>query len=72
MMVIAQKWCENNGYVGKGGVVVLRAGSVWGWVNTLRNSEEWSPGCIAVDEDGAEYKAVGGNSTDGAKLWRKI
>lgn len=55
-----------------GGVVVVFNGTVSGWVNELRNPEEWRPGCIAVDSVGNQFKAVGGNEYDGSEHWKKI
>lgn len=55
-----------------GGVVVVYDGEVSGWVNELRNPEHWMPGCIAVDTDGNQFKAIGGNESDGADYWKKL
>ncbi len=55
-----------------GGVVVVHDGEVSGWVNELRNPESWVPGCVAVDSDGNQFKAVGGNDYDGADYWENI
>jgi hypothetical protein len=65
-----QRWRHENGYHGKGGVVVVCGDEVQGWVNELRNPEHWRPGCIAVTEGGTCYEALGGNDYDGAKHWR--
>jgi len=69
---LARIWRRNNGYVGKGGVVVLKGSVVGGWVNMLRDPGDWEPGCIAIEEDGTTYVSKGGNYRDGAKIWRKI
>lgn len=68
---IAERWRKENGYAGRGGVVVVFKGEVQGWVNELRDPEHWQPGCIAVDESGNTWEAVGGNSYDGAETWNR-
>ena len=69
---LVQKWRQKHGYTDKGGVVVVFDGIVQGWVNELRDPQHWQPGCIAVDDRGAEYVADGGNSRDGAKTWNQV
>jgi hypothetical protein len=66
---IAQRWREENGYVGRGGVVVLFGRDVQSWVNTLRNPEHWQPGCVAIDEDGKSWTAIAGDQGRGALMW---
>lgn len=68
----ANRWRNQNGYTGRGGVVVLFGGEVQGWCNQLRNPEHWQPGCVAVDECGNRWIAVGGNSKDGATCWQSL
>jgi len=68
----AQQWRVKFGYVGRGGVIVLFDGDAQGWVNELRNPEHWRPGCVAVDEVGCSWIAVGGNERDGAKAWMPV
>ncbi|WP_235993901.1 hypothetical protein [Paraburkholderia solitsugae] len=50
LLEIARRWREQNGYAGRGGVIVLFHGEVQSWVNELRNREQWQPGCVAIDE----------------------
>jgi hypothetical protein len=69
LIEVARRWREENGYVGRGGVIVLFNGEVQGWVNTLRNPSHWQPGCIAVDEDGRTWTTIAGNQNDGALMW---
>ncbi|RJP48782.1 MAG: hypothetical protein C4586_08710 [Anaerolineaceae bacterium] len=69
---IANKWRDENGYIGKGGVIVILNGEVNSWVNELRNPEHWVPGCIAVDERGNEWRTVGGTEQAGADRWEPI
>lgn len=65
----AHVWRAINDYIGKGGVIVIFDGLAQGWVNELRNPETWRPGCIAVDETGHSWIAVGGNDQGGASKW---
>ncbi len=65
----ARLWREQNGYCGRGGVVVLFNGKVNSWVNELRNPDHWRPGCVAVDEQGRSWTAVAGSDRDGALMW---
>ena len=66
---VARQWREENGYVGRGGVVVVFEGAVQSWVNALRNPEHWQPGCVAVNEDGKSWTAIAGNQDNGALMW---
>ncbi|WP_244131269.1 hypothetical protein [Burkholderia gladioli] len=68
----AHRWRQENGYVGRSGVVVLYSGEVQGWVNVLRNPEHWRPGCIAVDEAGRQWMTVAGTEREGALLWLPV
>lgn len=65
----ASSWRKQNGYVGRGGVVVLHEGKVQSWVNVLRNPEHWAPGCIAIDEAGKSWITIAGTERDGALMW---
>jgi hypothetical protein len=65
-------WRDDNGYTGKGGVVVIWMGKVHSWVNELRDPKHWQPGCIAVNEEGACWKTIGGDQYYGAKSWENI
>ncbi|EKS72005.1 MULTISPECIES: hypothetical protein [Caballeronia] len=65
----ASEWRRANGYVGRGGVVIVFRGNVQSWVNSLRHPEHWQPGCIAVDEEGYTWTTVAGDERKGALLW---
>ena len=71
-LVLAKNWRAENGYAGRGGVVVIFDGVVNGWVNELRDPDHWSPGCIAVDESGGQWISVGGNEQCGALRWETV
>lgn len=62
----ALAWRVQNGYISRGGVVVVFDSLAQGWVDELRNPETWRPGCVAVDESGNSWIAIGGNDRDGA------
>lgn len=66
---LAATWRETMGYIGKGGVVVVFDGVANGWMNELRDPQNWQPGCIAADEAGNVWIAQGGNDYDGAERW---
>jgi len=65
----AQEWRVRHNYIGRGGVIVVFDGVVQGWVDELRNPEAWRPGCMAVDETGRSWVAIGGNDQHGALTW---
>lgn len=69
ILQIAHAWREKNGYVGRGGVIVIYEEEVNSWVDRLRNPEHWVPGCIAIAEDGRSWTTVAGNAQDGALVW---
>ncbi len=62
----------HNQLSGHGGVVVIDAGKVLGWMDTLRDPETWASGCIAIDEHGNGWIAKGGNDDGGAESWQPI
>lgn len=68
-LAAAQRWREQRGYIGRGGVVVVLDGEVQSWVDKLRNPEHWQPGCVAVDETGKSWTTIAGNQQDGALMW---
>lgn len=72
MQRTAKRWRTNHGYAGKGGIVVIYAKEVQGWVNKLRDPGHWRPGSVAVDEVGNSWEASGGNDYDGAQRWRPV
>lgn len=56
-----------------GGVVIInKHGEPCGWTNKLRDPQSWEPGCIAVEENGNCWTAIGGNDYDGATYWQLI
>ena len=69
---LAQTFRDQHNLQGKGGVVTLFAGEAFGWQNALRGPHTVVPGAIAIDEDGNEWLAVGGNNYDGATDWQPI
>lgn len=69
---LASKYLDERPQLQGRGVVVLFQGQVSGWMNELRNPEEWEPGCIAVDRRGNQYLAIGGDSYRGATAWNWV
>jgi hypothetical protein len=53
-----------------GGVVVVFGNEVTGWMDELRDPHHFVPGCIAINDNNQQWKAVGGNSYDGATEWQ--
>ena len=64
----ARHYREQKALVGKGGVVVFFQGEVQGWVNQLRNAEQWQSDCVAVDEQGRTWTTIAGSERDGALM----
>ena len=69
---IASRWRKNNGYADKDGVIIVFKNKVQGWVNALRDPQHWQPGCLAIDNSGNQWIAVGGNDYDGAAEWQPV
>ena len=55
----------------EGGFVIFFGSEPTAWVKDLQGRCTWVPGCVAVDEHGAEWVATGGDDYDGAKKWEK-
>lgn len=53
----ASRWRSAYGYQGKGGMVILHAGEVAGWVSGLQHVESWQPASLAVEEDGTIWES---------------
>lgn len=68
----ASRYREQEGLVGKGGVVVMYNTDVCGWCDTLRNPEHWRPGCLAIDEAGNQWVSQGGTAQGGAQRWHPL
>lgn len=68
-LALARSWREKHGYVDRGGVVIVFNGVADGWVYKLRNPHHQQPGCIAVDEHGKTWTAIGGDEHNGALMW---
>jgi len=52
------------------GYVVFCDFEIAGWSRDFPRPDSYEPGCVAVDESGAEWVAVGGNAYDGAEDWK--
>lgn len=60
----AAVWRHKYDCVGRGGVIIVYNNVAEAWVNQIRNAERWRPGCIAIDENGKTWTAVGGSEQD--------
>ncbi|MGD9823774.1 hypothetical protein [Desulfobacter sp.] len=69
---LAQEFRDKEPGRYRGGVVVIFNNHVAGWMSELRDPQSWEPGCFAIDEEGNEWVAVGGNPYDGAKRWEPV
>lgn len=69
---LARQYRQGEGSDYEGGVVIVFQDQVGGWVNELRDPQLWEPGCIAVDLEGNQWVATGGNDYDGAVRWEAI
>lgn len=65
----ASRYREQEGFVGKGGVVVMFNADVCGWCATMPVPEHWRPGCLAIDEAGNQWVSKGGSEQLGAERW---
>jgi len=66
---MAIEWRKIQGYLDKGGVVIICDSEVQGWVNELRNPDHWVPRSLAIDIDGNCWIARGGDDQNGADTW---
>lgn len=65
----AEQYRQKYGLLAKGGVVVFFNGEVNGWVDRLRDPQHWQAGALAIDEDGHQFVAIGGDYQSGARAW---
>lgn len=68
----ARIYREKIDQVGTGGVVVFYFGEVQGWVNELRDPQQWMRGCIAINESGHRWQTIAGDDYNGALMWVRI
>jgi len=68
----ARLYREGINQVGTGGVVVFFNGELQGWVNELRDPQQWMAGCIAIDEAGRRWQTIAGDNYNGALTWLRI
>lgn len=65
-----KEFLAERGY--QGGYTIVCNSEIGGWVNSLDNPGSWMPGCIAIDNDGNQWIALGGNDYDGAERWEEL
>jgi hypothetical protein len=46
IVLLASRWRQESKRTG--GLVVVYRGDVQGWIDTLRDPQNWMPGCVAV------------------------
>ena len=76
-LAAAQAWREaqqpaNPRRAREGIVIVNRSCTVIGWAARVPDPREWEAGCRAVDRDGCQWLAVGGNNRLGAVRWELV
>ena len=54
------------------GFVIFWLMQVTAWTLDLEDPKRWSPGCIAINSEGALWEAKGGNEQDGAERWEPL
>lgn len=69
---LARQFRQEHGSEYEGGLVIVFKDQVGGWMNELRDPQTWEPGCIAVDLEGNQWVATGGNAYDGATHWEAL
>ena len=65
-----KEFLAERGY--QGGYTIVCNGEVGGWTRHLDNPAGWMPGCIAIDNDGNQWIALGGTDYDGAEYWEAL
>ena len=55
-----------------GGYVIFFEGKAVAWKRYLDHPSGWEPGCIALDKDGKQWVATGGNGYEGAMRWEPV
>lgn len=68
----ATRWRIDNGYTGRGGVVVVHEGTAQSWCAQLPDPNDWSRGCLAVDELGDKAWIVSGDEDQDFSLWASV
>lgn len=73
MTAIQKLAAEYRTEVGRqGGYVVIYDNKPGGWTLELNKPGGWMPGCIAIDEQGKQWEAQGGDDYSGAHSWTPI
>lgn len=67
---VAREYRAERGQVG--GYVIFYLGEPCGWRKDLSEADGWLPGCIALDEQGQRYGAMGGSDYSGAERWERL
>lgn len=68
----AQVFRKQYDKVDSGGYVLFFKGQAVAWKRFLDHPTGWEPGSIALDEDGKQWVASGGNRYEGAMRWEEL
>lgn len=71
-VAVATKWRSDNGYTGRGGVVVVHERTAQSWCAVLPDPNDWSWGSLAVDERGDKAWMVWGDEDQDFNLWDTV
>ena len=63
----AQAFRKSHEQVGAAGYVIFSGGKAVAWKCWLDHPSGWEPGCIALDRDGNQWVAAGGNKYEGTE-----
>ena len=70
IVLLASRWRQESKRTG--GLVVVYRGDVQGWIDTLRDPQNWMPGCVAVDDSSRCWQTIAGDEAHGALMWIQI
>lgn len=71
-ILVAANYLAERPQLGTTGVVILFNDEAIGWMNTLRDPQNWQPGALAIDTQGNLWIATGGDSYSGAGQWQPL
>ncbi len=69
---LANEYRHTDGSEYEGGLVIVYNNEAGGWMRHLNNPQGWMPGCIAVDINGNQWVASGGDDYNGSEQWVAI
>ncbi len=72
LLELASEWRKKWKHTNLGGFVIFFNDAPYGWTHELNSPEAWAPGCVAINESGECWVAIGGDDYDGAQEWLSI